>query len=133
VKRPEVDWPRANIASNIAANIGTKTSNCHDWNGSKCRRTTTLFGTGILRRSQRHIIRKPSRSSRMGKAADCRPVSIGRVGSNPRFDTRNFSFCEAFFCRGYSLDIVQEVKTTAVPVWSQWAHRQTASTLSSID
>ena len=37
--------------------------------------------------------------------------------------TRFFRFVTLDFCLGYSLHIVQEVKTTAVPGWSQWAHR----------
>ena len=43
-------------------------------------------------------------------------LSAVRVGLNPEFWTLDF-------CFDYSLHIVQEVETTATPVWVQWAHR----------
>jgi hypothetical protein len=46
-------------------------------------------------------------------------LSVAGVGSNPNFARWIFSFWTLDFCFDYSLYIVEEVKTTATPVWVQ--------------
>ena len=50
-------------------------------------------------------------------------LSAARVGSNPHFAHWILSFWTLDFCSDYSLNIVQEVKTAATPIWLQCAHR----------
>jgi hypothetical protein len=82
-----------------------------------------VWGYGKLL-SQRRVDHNHQQSRLVVSAFDGKSALDHARALNPCFlRTRFFRFVTLDFCLGSSLRIVQEVKTTAVPVWAQWAHR----------
>ena len=69
-----------------------------------------------------HLVFRTRSCRPVDKAPDWTSTFGRRRRLEPQFCALVFFVLTLDFCFDYSLYIVQEVKTTATPVWVQWAH-----------